>query len=281
MKKYILIFGFTLVALVGILIYQLISFSDNKLHVVFCDIGQGDAIFIRTPGGADILVDGGPDSKVLDCLFNHMPFWDRDIEVMYATHPDADHITGLVDVFRNYNVKYFGTSNAPKDTQVFKQLNEMIAKEGLNRDLVYRGDKVVFSDKVNIKTFWPTVEFENSHSKETNDYSLVQEVSYGNFSILLDGDVPATILNSIMPTLDKVDVFKPPHHGSKTGVDEFTFQHLIPKLAVISVGKKNRYGHPHPKVLQVLKDNNIPYLKTDEKGDIEIVSDGKSWWVKN
>lgn len=280
MKKYLFLFAFALVILIGSFIYQLFSFSDNKLHIVFCDIGQGDAIFIRTPEGADILIDGGPDSKVLNCLFHHMPFWDRDIEAMYATHPDADHITGLVSVLKSYKVKYFGTSNAPKDTAVFKQLNEMIAKEGLKRDLVYRGELVKFSDGVTIKSYWPTPEFIKSNSPDTNNYSLVQDVTYGNFNALLDGDIPATILNSIMPTLQKVDIFKPPHHGSHTGLDEFTFQHVVPKLAVISAGKKNRYHHPHPKVLQILKQNNIPYLRTDERGDIEIVSDGKTWIVK-
>ena len=80
--------------------------------------------------------------------------------------------------------------------------------------------------------------------------------------------------------LPKVDVFKPSHHGSKTGMDEYTFQHVVPKFAVISAGKKNKYHHPHPTVLQILKEKNIPYYRTDEKGDVEIVSDGKKWWVK-
>mgnify|MGYP001618356405 CR=1 FL=1 len=100
-------------------IYQFISFSDKKLHIVFCSVGQGDAILIRTPEGSDILVDGGPDESVSNCLSRHMPLWDRTIEVVYLTHPDADHLTGLIQVIKTYNVKYFGTSDAPKETLVF------------------------------------------------------------------------------------------------------------------------------------------------------------------
>lgn len=280
MKKYLLLFALSLFVLGTTAIYQYAKYTDKKLHITFCNVGQGDSIFIRTPQGADILIDGGPASNVLDCLANHMPFWDRDIEIIYLTHPDADHLTGLIDVFEKYNVLYFGTSDAPKDTDVFKQLNQHIAVESIKKNFIYRGDSVKLSDGVAIKTLWPTVEYTHSGEEDTNNYSLTQDLSYGSFHVLLTGDIPFQILNSIMPTLTDIDVFKPPHHGSKTGVDEYTFQHILPKAAVISVGKKNRYGHPNNGVLGILQQNNIPYYRTDEMGDIEFVTDGKTWKIK-
>lgn len=126
MRKYILFLLISSAVLIGLFFYQTIEFSDKKLHLVFCDIGQGDAIYIRTPDGDDILIDGGPNEKVLDCLASNMPIWDRKIEAIYLTHPDADHLTGLISVVNNYEVDYFGTSDAPKSTGVFKELNNAL-----------------------------------------------------------------------------------------------------------------------------------------------------------
>jgi len=269
------------VVFLGILtLYHSLILSDKNFHLIFCDVGQGDGILIKTPSGQDIIVDGGPsDNSMVDCLSRNLPFWDREIDAVYMTHPDADHLTGLVEVIRTYNVKYFGMSNAPKSTEVYKELLKVLQSKKIPADLVVRGDKVSTKDGFKLETLWPSVEFSNSKSQETNDYSLVQYLSYGKFTALLTGDVTSVYLNSIMPTLGRIDVFKNPHHGSKTGVDEFTFQHTKPKLAVLSVGVKNRYGHPSPEVLQILKENNIPYIDT-KSGDVEVVSDGVKWWIR-
>lgn len=271
----------SVVSLSIITLYHSITLSDKNFHLIFCDVGQGDGIFIRTPKGYDIVVDGGPgDYSMTDCLSRHLPFWDREIDAVYMTHPDADHLTGLVEVVKTYNVKYFGMSNAPKSTAVYKDLLRSLRDKNIPADLVIRGDRISTSDGLKMQALWPTVQFSNSKSEETNDYSLVQYLSFGKFKALLTGDVASVYLNSIMPTTGLIDVFKPPHHGSKTGVDEFTFQHNKPQLAVISAGAKNRYGHPSSEVLKVLKDNNIPYEDT-RSGDVEIISDGEKWWVKN
>lgn len=276
-------FSFLLISVVflGILtLYHSITLSDKNFHIIFCDVGQGDGILIKTPSGQDIVVDGGPsDNSMVDCLSRNLPFWDREIDVVYMTHPDADHLTGLVEIIRTYNVKYFGMSNAPKSTEVYKELLRVLQRKKIPTDLVVRGDRVSTKEGFKMETLWPSVQFSNSKSEETNDYSLVQYVTYKKFTALLTGDVTSVYLNSLMSTIGQIDIFKSPHHGSKTGVDEFTFQHTKPKLAVISVGAKNRYGHPSQEVLKVLKQNNIPYKDT-RLGDVEIISDGVKWWVK-
>jgi competence protein ComEC len=277
----IIIFGLiSLAFLILLSLYQLFTLSDNKLHLIFCNVGQGDGILIRTAKGDDIIVDGGSgENTMTDCLSRHLPFWDRTIEAMYLTHPDSDHLTGLIQVVKTYNINYFGTSQAPQSTQVVKELMDSLKEKNIPVHYVFRGDVVKSSDGFSLTTFWPTHEFIFQNDKETNDYSLVQEIKYGTFHALLTGDIPSTYLNSIMPTLGYLDVFKPPHHGSKTGIDEFTFQHLVPKFAVLSFGLNNRYHHPAPSTIKILNEYHIPYKNT-LSGDVEIVTDGKSWRVE-
>lgn len=260
--------------------YHLLTLSDNKFHLIFCNVGQGDGILIRTSEGHDLIIDGGPkENSMTKCLERHLPFWDRTIDVVFLTHPDSDHLTGLIGVLKSYNIKYFGTSKAPKDTEVYKELMSILDRKNVKVEYQYRGDKITTKGGFEILTQWPTPQFINNPSQDTNDYSLVHLVTYGKFKALLTGDIPSVYLNSIMPTVGSVDVFKPPHHGSKTGIDEFTFQHASAKLAVISAGIKNKYGHPHKEVIQVLEAQKIPYKYTFE-GDIEIITDGNGWGVK-
>lgn len=262
-------------------VYHLIRYSDKNFHLIFCDVGQGDGILLRTPKGIDIIIDGGPkENSMTDCLSRHLPFWDRKIEAAFMTHPDADHLTGLIGVAKSYNISFFGTSKAPKDTGVYEELMNTLKEEDIPVTYVYKDDALKTPDGTVLTTFWPTKEFINQKSSETNDYSVTQLVAFGSFRALLTGDLPSTYLNSIMPLLDSIDVFMPPHHGSKTGVDEFTFQHLVPKLAVLSYGYHNRYHHPAPEVIKLLKQHKIPTVNT-LKGDVEIESDGKKWWVRN
>ncbi len=277
-RLFFLLVAVSLVFLLVFFVLQFFTFSDNKLHVVFCDVGQGDAIFIRTPKGSDILIDAGPTNKVLGCLERHMPFWDRDIELAFATHPDADHITGFQYVLRNYIVKSFNTSQKSNDTKVFQEINRLIAEKHVPFKYLFQGDIYKTADGVELKTFWPSHEYVDAStvSSDTNSFSLVQLLSYGHFKALFTGDIEKEILNSIFQNGLSVDVFKLPHHGSKTGVDEKTFQLIHAKLGVLSVGLRNRYGHPHPVVIKLLKKFHMPFLSTSKQGDIEIISDRKN-----
>ncbi|MDZ4227775.1 MAG: MBL fold metallo-hydrolase, partial [Candidatus Levybacteria bacterium] len=143
MKKHFLI-GAVLLFLLGcILVYQNITYNDKKLHVVVCDVGQGDAIFIRTPQGSDILIDGGPDNSVLNCLGKHMPFWDRTIEVMILTHPHSDHFMGLFAVLNNYKVKSFAAEELINKTTGFASLMDKIKVQKIPIRFVFAGDRFV------------------------------------------------------------------------------------------------------------------------------------------
>lgn len=252
------------------------KFSDGKLHLVFCNVGQGDAIFIRTPKGLDFLIDGGPDNSVLECLSSHMPFWDRTIEMIFLTHPHADHMRGLIDVFKRYEVKSFSTEKIYNDTDLYSELIKLVKKEGITIKNVYMEDKFTTKDGVSFKILHPTVNFIKNFAPDglVNEAaelaSLVIHVSYKGNDIILTGDSEITGLkeafNASMPS---IEVFQVPHHGSRYGIDTDIIQRLKPKLAVISVGKNN-YGHPSKEILNMLRNLNIKILRTDIEGKIHL-----------
>ncbi len=269
--------------ILGILLFALTVFSfDNKLHVWFCDVGQGDAIFIRTPQKHDVLVDGGPDHKVLGCLAQAMPFWDRTIELVVLTHPQADHLAGLVEVLRRYQVQKILTTNAVADTAVFRTWKGELAKEQIRGATIYspqRG-KIIGLGAVKMAVAWP--DDGNSFDRfvgDLNETAIVAKLVYGNFCLWLTGDAPAHILEQISSS-GSCSVVKVPHHGSRTGLSAVLLDDIEPQLAVISVGAKNSYGHPHKEVLEILRNKDIKILRTDLDGEIEVVSDGKSWRLK-
>lgn len=284
MKKYFLIISSLLFLLGCILVYQNITYNDKKLHVVICDVGQGDAIFIRTPKGSDILIDGGPDNSVLSCLSKHMPFWDRIIEIMILTHPHADHSTGLIDVAKRYRVLSFGSEKIDNPSASYKELIKQLEKNQTKQRFLYREDQFKVKDGVVLRILWPTQEWAslnavNRSSLDVNSLSVMKLLTYKNYKALFTGDVQAEALGQIGLMAGEIDLLKIPHHGSKTGLNQDILNILSPKIAVISVGKNNKYGHPNPFTLDLLKNSNIKTLRTDQAGDIEIISDGKAWKV--
>lgn len=266
--------------LAALTIYQWIKFSDNKLHVVVCDVGQGDAIFIRTPSGDDMLIDGGPDKSVLSCLSSHMPFWDRSIEEVFLTHPDADHISGLVSVLQSYHVDQINREPKENPTLIDKEFESIIHKGRVPVRMVEAGD-MFYTGNLSVRILWPSRAMSLTAKGPTpsNNYSIIEKLNYGTFSMLFTGDIDTYDLNNIAPKVGNISILKMPHHGSKTGVDIATFQRIHPKLAVISVGKNNRYGLPSPSVMDLLKQDHIPYMRTDEGGEIEIISNGSGFSV--
>lgn len=276
MKKNLLILSVLLFLLGSIFIYQNITYNDKKLRVVICDVGQGDAIFIRTPQGSDILIDGGPDDSVLNCLGKHMPFWDKTLELMILTHPDADHVTGLIDVIKRYKLIRFYTSKVEGGTDVYKQFLKTLQRVDIKQNYLWQGDKFTFTDGLIMETLWPTPEWKGS---TTNSFSVAELLNYKNLKVLLTGDLDAEQMIQFSNLAGNIDFLKVPHHGSRFGLTAEILDILNPKLAVISVGKNNKYGHPTPFILDLLKSANIKTLRTDQDGEIEIISDGKTWKV--
>lgn len=273
--KTITIFLVIILGLLGLFAYQEKALNDGKLHVVFCDVGQGDGIYIRTPNGADIVIDGGPDNSILLCLSDNMPFWDRTIDLMILTHPDSDHYTGLIPITRQYEVLSFATSFTQKDVPGYQTLVDIFNEKGTKQRFVCQGDKFGFPDQVNIKVLWPRSCTIGSTDK--NDNSVITLLTYKDLQILLTGDAEENIGDFYQDMAGDIDILKVPHHGSKGGIDEDYLDTVKPEVAVLSNGAKNRYGHPALSILNELKERNIATYRTDIQGDVTIKSDGQSY----
>ena len=234
-------------------------------------MGQGDAILI-SEGEKQILIDGGPSGqKLMEKLGEYVPFWDRKIDVVIATHPDADHITGLVDVLKNYSVDQVIESGAKSESQVFGAMEKTIEDKKVEKQLARRGMKIKLSDDAELEVFSPTDDIVNKLKDDTNSASIVAKLTYGENSFLFTGDLPLEaesqlVNNAKMPL--NANVLKVSHHGSKSATSEQFLELVHPKEAVISVGKGNRYGHPTTEVLSRLQDNKIKILRTDVSGDV-------------
>lgn len=259
-------------------VFQLSKFNDGLVHITICNVGQGDGIHIRTAKGSDILIDAGGDKKVLDCLSRHIPFWDRTIEAVFLTHPHLDHYGGLIEVGRRYDLIYFGTVSKDSTSQSLQKLQDILADKGLTAKLVKNGDRIAQSSYFELLTYWPTEDFGKSEAKsDPNDHSIVQILTVGDFEMLLTGDAEEHILSRL--NLSDIEVLKVPHHGSRGGVTDKLMNQIKPELSIISVGK-NSYGHPAEETINILKRNSSKVLRTDLDGEVEIITDGKTWSYK-
>ena len=244
------------------------------LTVAFLDIGQGDAIFIEAPNGNQMLVDGGPNKQVLRALADVMPFYDHTIDAVVATHPDQDHISGLVDVLNRFFVSAVFEPGVNASTSAYQTLEKTIAEKKIPRILARRGMRIVLDEGVSLNVLFPDRDVSNT---ETNTASIVTQLHYGNTNVLLTGDSPEAI-EKYLVSLDgkalRSDVLKPGHHGSKTSSSLEFVAAVAPTYAVISAGKNNKYGHPHRETLDTLKRFGTPILRTDTSGTIIFESDG-------
>lgn len=276
----------------------LISLPDGKLHIVFCDVGQGDAVYVRFADGRDMLVDGGPNDSVLRCLGAYMPFWDRHIDMVLMTHPQKDHMQGLLAVLERYRVDYFVRTDVPNTTEGYAKLMSLLEAKQIPIKYVTAGEQIRVASTT-LSFVWPsdaqvakgerselvsearTQEVLGAAVGDLNDYSLVFWLRYGSFDALFTGDadirVESNYANSRLAD-ESVEVLKVPHHGSRTGMSDSFIQWIKPKLSVISVGKNN-YGHPTSEALQFLQSVSTRIVRTDNEGDIHVVSDGRAWYV--
>jgi competence protein ComEC len=245
------------------------------LKVHFLNIGQGDAVFIEAPGGNQMLIDGGPNRKVLEELGSVMPFYDRSIDVVIATHPDKDHVGGLPEVFGNYEISHVLIPGVQSDTEFNKEFLRRVEREGLEPTVARRGMRVKLSKDVYLIILFPDRDVTH---EETNSASIVAKLVYGRTSFLLTGDAPMKVENHLVELNAnnlQGDVLKAGHHGSRTSSGERFIAAVRPMYAVISAGKDNQYGHPHKEVVERLTAASSTILGTYEKGRITMTSDGR------
>jgi competence protein ComEC len=251
--------------LAGIIFYS----SQQDLRVIFLDVGQGDAILISR-GSNQILIDGGPSGQVLlEKLGKYVPFWDRKIEVVVATHPDADHIGGLIDIMRIYQIGEIVDTQTQSESQLYKKYREIITEKKIGETEGVAGVNIKIGENAEMKILSPAKNY-NPNEKDTNLNSIVTRLAFGKNTFLFTGDLPSDGEQALIKSGENINsqVLKVGHHGSKYSSSEEFLRAVGPRDAVISVGANNRYGHPAPEILERLKNLNTNILRTDEKRDI-------------
>lgn len=240
------------------------------LEVTFFNVGQGDSVFIETPKGSQILIDGGPDYSVLEKLGREMPFWDKSLDLIILTHQDRDHLGGLIPVFKNYQVQNVIWTGAEKESSDFKEWKNLLLKEGAQIIYAKAGQKIVFQ-KGYIEILFPFDSFEGKTEENSNKTSIVSRLIFGENSFLFTGDIPAVQEKEILKGHSdlEADFYKVSHHGSKYSNHPEFIEKINPRISVISVGE-NSYNLPSTEVLDILLDYGIKVLRTDEDGDIKF-----------
>jgi len=268
-----------ILAAINIFIWRsVLATQADTLHVHFFDVGQGDAVYIRTPAKQDILIDGGPDSNVLAKLGQAMPFYDRKIELMILTHPHADHMEGLVDVLQRYEVEQVLYSGIKYKSATYAEWQKLIASKNISTKIALTGQTVKLG-QAKIDILFPDHNMKDETIKNLNNSSVVGRLNFGQHSFLLTGDaeqeVEKSLLNKYSSDMLKSNVFKAGHHGSDTSNTKDFVAVVNPGIAVISVGEDNKYKHPAESTLQTFADLSIKTFRTDQDGDVECRSDGE------
>jgi competence protein ComEC len=255
--------------------------GQGTLTVAFLDIGQGDSILIRAPNGQTMLIDGGRSIGLADdVIIPQLKAWGANqVDVLIPTHPDADHISGLVGVLENYPVKLAALTGQVHSTNIYERLLTDIRDQNIQALQVRTGTQIPFDPSVKLEVFGP----DNSavQSSDTNNASIVIKLTYGQVSFLFTGDAEFPEEDEIVSHGFDVrsTVLKVGHHGSRTSTDAQWLQEVAPQLAVISVGAGNSYGHPHPEVIDALNQAGVQTLRTDEHGTVTCTTDGVSMHV--
>ena len=265
---------------VAVLVWREVFARDGgTLKFYVLDVGQGDALFIETPSGNQILIDGGPDKAVLRELGEVMPFYDRTIDLVILTHPHLDHVGGLVEVFKNYRInKYIGSGDAHTIAE-FQELERLVKIKNIGYVQARRGMKIVLDDGTELLIL-PPAELKSGSNLHNN--MITSRLTYGAMDFLLMGDAERPLEFFLFEKGDEIqsEVLKVGHHGSKTSSSQLFLEQVRPQFALISVGRKNRYGHPHREVLESLEKIGAKILRTDLNSRIEISSDGRSLSVR-
>jgi competence protein ComEC len=256
--------------------------SDTGLfRVTFIDVGQGDSIWLSTPDGWDILVDGGREGQGPALVSYLQSQGVTDIEVLILTHPHADHVGGLVAVLESLEVDQALTNCYPYPTEIHQTFQELLLSKAIPTSCVRDGDTFAWGAYVSAVAWHPPEPLMSGTASDVNNNSIALLVSYGAIDFLFTGDIQAEAEASILasePDLD-AEILKVPHHGSNTSSTTPFLTAVGPDLAVISVGAGNRFGLPSAEALQRLRNAGVTLYRTDFHGTILVETDGGTYWV--
>jgi competence protein ComEC len=275
-KKYLPLLLFLLILLSLILILHL-NLKDKKEYLTFAmlNVGQGDALFIESPTGTQILIDGGPPRKILSRLSRVMPLFDKSIDAIIITNPDLDHIGGFLDVLKVYKVGQVYEAGTWNESKTYENLKNKIKEKNIPTSLAKKGMRINLGGGVVLDILFPD---RDVSTWTTNDGSVVAKLSYGETSVMLTGDATSETEKLILgsnPISDlDIDILKIAHHGSKTSTSDIFVEAVSPEYALISSDGGKKYGHPHKETLDTLNSFGTKIFRTDLLGTIIMKSDG-------
>lgn len=274
-----LVAGATVISIMlAIVMFFSIRSRDKNTEVIFFDVGQGDSILIKTKYGQNILIDGGKDNRVLDRLGRNLSFFDRKIDIVIATHPDADHIGGLASVLERYDVGIILDSGVVHDSSIYGALWNIVKDKKIPMRYIESEQVYELGEQMELDILYPNISFAGKDIDDNNLASIVAKFFDGEIDYMLTGDAPSEVENELIKTYGarlESEILKAGHHGSDTSSSDEFLDTVKPEAAILSLGANNSYGHPKPRVINRLKQRNVQILRTDEMGDIRLVSDGE------
>jgi competence protein ComEC len=264
----------------------ILNTPDDKLHVSILDVGQGDAILIQTPSHQNILIDGGPSPRAIDLeLSKKLPFWDRIIDLVILTEPQADHMAGLTEVLRNYKVQQVFEPGMAYDSTTYQQWLSLVQAEEVGYEIAHAGQQIELGDGIMIYVLHPPSPLLQGTSDDIDNNGLALRLSWNRVSFLFTSDIGKEAEWYLIAQRANLrsTVLKVAHHGSLTSTSEQFLAAVNPELAVISVGADNRFALPRTEVVDRLTTrlgNDSIYL-TSIHGTIEFITDGKGLWLEH
>jgi len=301
MKEWLLlaIIGCSLSLIIFIYNFVIIS-RGSDLEIIFCDVGQGDATLIQK-GYTQLLVDFGPDEKVIECLRQKMPAYDSVIELAILSHPDLDHFGGFTTIASQYEIKLLAMTVSEKKTDVFKAFKASIVAQSI--PVFFMQDQICFPvfDSGELCNIWHSTQdilqkeltilpaetllsalnrVNYVCNEDCNDLSLVTYFKYDKIDLLLTGDIGEKTTQALLDQgmIKDVDILKVPHHGAKLPLFDEMLDNAIPEISIISCGANNRYNHPHPDIISSLESRSGKIFRTDLQGTISFSTDGVNLW---
>lgn len=275
-----LLIGLAVIAVLGFLIWREQSLSGTgAMRVTFVDVGQGDGAVLISPSGQQAVIDGGPNQAMLTALGSLMPFLDRQVELMVLSHPHLDHIASFPDIVERYDVRAVLLSGVQASLPAYKKFLDLLPPEQARVDIADPARDIDLGDGLTIDVLWPHPGLLGQEA-DLNNTSVVVRATFGSSSVLFTGDIGEETERAMLQEgIDvRADILKVAHHGSRTSSTTEFLKAVNPRLAVISVAEKNRYGHPTAEALDRLAALGIPVRMTKDEGDICLRTTGKDDW---
>lgn len=248
--------------------------AGHEMQVHFIDVGQGDSILIESPSGKTMLIDGGVKGAGQQIVSYLKELGINKLDIVVATHPDADHIGGLIPVLDNMMIEQFYDSGKVHTSQTFEEMLTRIDEKNIPYHVPKIGDDIVFDKDVNVKVLNA-----NEQATDNNDASIVLKMTYGDVSFLLTGDAGVALEKEMLQYDVKATVLKAGHHGSNTSSSEEFIQAVKPEVTILSYGEDNKYGHPHAEVVDRLQAIGSKIYATADLGTITVSTDGVNYAV--